>query len=109
MSELFGLVPSGTFFITVCRSIENKQTLMERTAVLLVILFHCIPFLPPLLHIMPSNSNTTDEAISSAIALVLGAFKPLVKAAILGDPTDLATLLSTLPDKPVCSVLYNKL
>jgi len=109
MSELFGLVASGTFFITACRSIENKQTLTERTAVPFVILFHCIPFLPPSLHIMPSNSNTTDEAIGSAIALVSGAFKPLVKAAILGDPTDLETLLSALPDKPVCSVLYTKL
>jgi len=49
-------------------------------------------------------SNTTDEVIGSAIALVSGAFKLLVEAAILGDSKDLETLLSTLPDKLVCSV-----
>jgi len=109
MSELFGLVASRTFLITACCSIENKQTLMEQTTVPLVILFHCICFLLPSLHIMPSISNITNEVISSAVALVSGAFKPLVKAAILGDNKELETLLRALPDKPVCSALYTKL
>jgi len=47
--------------------------------------------------------------ISSAVALVSGAFKLLVEAAILGDNKELETLLSALPDKPVCSALYTKL
>jgi len=96
MSELFGLVASRTLFITACRSIENKQTLMEQTTVPLVILFCCIHFLPPSLHIMSSISNSTNEVIGSAIALVSGAFKPLVEAAILGDNKELDTLLSAL-------------
>jgi len=99
MSELFGLVASGTFFITACCSIENKQTLMEQTAVPLVILFCCIHFLPPSLHIMPSISNITDEVIGSAVAFVSGTFEPLVTSAILGDNTNLETLLRALPDQ----------
>ena len=58
---------------------------------------------------MSSMSNITDEVIGSAVALVSGAFKPLVKAAILGGSKVLETLLRALPDKPVCSALYTKL
>jgi len=57
---------------------------------------------------MSSIPNTTDAVISLAVALVSGPFKPLVKAAILGNNKDLETLLSALPDKSVCSALYTK-